>query len=78
MKHTHTTANGIKLQYTAAAASTPTKTCAILLPGIPYNPEKEYALIEKLNTKQFETFFIHYDGTWGSSGKFLAQNPKFQ
>jgi len=76
MQHTHTTTNGIDLQYTANRAPTPAESCVILLPGIPYNPEKDYALIKRLNTEQFDTFFIHYDGTWGSSGKFLAQNPK--
>jgi esterase/lipase len=76
MKNTHITANGIDLKYTTNSAPRSTESCVILLPGIPYNPEKEYALIERLNTEQLDTFLIHYEGTWGSSGKFLTQHPK--
>ncbi|MFA5736930.1 MAG: hypothetical protein WC893_02115 [Candidatus Paceibacterota bacterium] len=51
-----------------------TDTCVILLPGIPYNPLKNYDLIDHLTT-QHDVYMIHYDGTWGSSGKFLKHNP---
>lgn len=58
------------------SASESTDSCVILLPGIPYNPEKEYSFVENLSSEQYDIFLIHYDGTWGSTGKFLANNPK--
>lgn len=75
MKNTHTTTNGITLRYTTRTTEEPTYSCVILLPGIPYDPEKEYPFIENLKRDQYDTHLVHYAGTWGSGGKFLASNP---
>lgn len=52
-----------------------TKKLAILLPGLPYEPKK-YDLVNQLNNADFDVAFIHYKGTWGSEGEFLAKPPQ--
>lgn len=52
-----------------------TKKIVILLPGLPYEPKK-YDLIDQLNNFGFDVVFVHYKGTWGSEGEFLAQPPQ--
>ena len=76
MTNTYITISGIALRYTVRSTSESTDSCVILLPGIPYNPEKEYPFVEDLTSEQYDTFLIHYNGTWGSTGKFIAYNPK--
>lgn len=74
MNNIHKTKKGIELVYTLSLSKVATRSCVVLLPGIPYNPQKETFLKEKL-TSHHDVFIIHYDGTWGSSGNFLEQNP---
>lgn len=74
MTNIYKTITGIDLAYTLHLSNNITDSCVILLPGLPYDPLKKYDLIDDLKA-QYDVFMIHYDGTWGSSGKFLAQNP---
>jgi len=52
-----------------------TKKIAILLPGLPYKPQK-YDLVDQLNDIGFDVAFLHYPGTHGSGGEFLLHKPQ--
>jgi pimeloyl-ACP methyl ester carboxylesterase len=68
------TKGSIDLVYTAHMSPNSVLSCIVLLPGMPYNPLKKYDFIEDLCSRN-DVYMIHYDGTWGSSGKFLEQSP---
>ncbi len=72
---TYRTKDGVELVYTPDFSETPTTSCVVLLPGMPYNPEKEYDIKTVFKVMQHDVYTIHYEGTWGSSGIFLAHNP---
>ena len=73
--HTYKTATDIELVYTSYVNQETTNACVVLLSGLPYNPQKEYNVVKNLNADGYDVYVPHYDGTWGSSGSFLKQNP---
>lgn len=75
MRGTYKTTSGINLIYDLSKSENVTNSCVILLPGIPYNPNKDHNLTSHLNIDGYDVYQIHYDGTWGSSGIFLESNP---
>lgn len=75
MKKVFKTKKNIDLVYDFSESHKKASACVLLLPGIPYNPTKEYELVSFLNGDGYDVCLIHYDGTWDSSGVFLEANP---
>lgn len=61
--------------YTSLIYGEGSKGAIVLLDGIPSVPAKKDVLIKELSTRGYDIFFPRYDGTWESSGDFLARSP---